>query len=136
MSPETGCVLAAVSGAQLAGVLWVESFFCCRIMEEASNSDEKCSRAPVEELEDSVCVKTALNYISNHQSACQQDRAQGLDISPTCAELTQHFTCKAFQNAQRCKVADTRVRAHFSAKLPLRRRWDINLFVCYSPHRL
>lgn len=38
----------------------------------------------LEEVEDCVCVKAALNYISNHQSACQQNRTRGLDISPTC----------------------------------------------------
>lgn len=41
----------------------------------------------LEEVEDSVGVKAALNYVSNHQSACQQSRTWGLDISPTCAEL-------------------------------------------------
>lgn len=41
----------------------------------------------LEEVEDSVGVKAALNYVSNHQSTCQQSRTWGLDISPTCAEL-------------------------------------------------
>lgn len=31
----------------------------------------------LEELEDSVCVNAALNYTSNHQSACQQNRTRG-----------------------------------------------------------
>ena len=41
----------------------------------------------LEEVEDSVGVKAALNYVSNHQSACQQSRTWGLDISPTGVEL-------------------------------------------------
>lgn len=57
----------------------------------------------LEEVEDSACVKAALNYISNHQSACQQNRTRGLDISPTCTELAQHFTCRAFQLICSCK---------------------------------
>lgn len=51
----------------------------------------------LEEVEDSACVKAALNYISNHQSACQRNRTRGLDISPTCTELAQHFTSKVLQ---------------------------------------
>lgn len=51
----------------------------------------------LEEVEDSACVKAALNYISNHQSARQQNRTRGLDISPTCTELAQHLTSKVLQ---------------------------------------
>lgn len=129
-------------GTQLAGLLCAEDSFCCRIMEGSTiNSDGKwpggrcrlggwgswnvcmcvcvCVQGwkggltkELEEVEDSVCVKAALNYISNHQSACQQNRTRGLDISPTCTELAQHFTCKAFQHTHTNALTHAHTRTH------------------------
>lgn len=85
----------------------------------------------LEEVEDSACVKAALNYASNHQSARQRNGTRGLDISPTCEELAQHFTGKAAQLTRSREYTHTPSYTLGLAEMPPRRDGDINLFVYY-----
>lgn len=87
----------------------------------------------LEEVEDSACVKAALNYASNHQSARQRYGTRGLDISPTCEELAQHFTGKAARLTRSREHTHTHTPSYAlgPAEMPPRRDGDINLFVYY-----
>lgn len=69
-------------------------------------------RGVTKEVEDSACVKAALNYASNHQSARQRNGTRGLDISPTCEELAQHFTGKAAQLTRSREYTHTHTFVH------------------------
>lgn len=92
------------SGLGALRVGWLGQLLCVYVCLEWGGGCRLTKK--LEEVEDSACVKAALNYISNHQSACQQNRTWRLDINPTCTELAQHFAGKALQlthaNAHAC----------------------------------